>query len=215
MKIKDSRGPWTCVLIVTSGCNIFLFVVLSKFRNKKKEKFMFGKVCQSVKRNWILRSDSRLLITHLSLGRLIRMRAICFPCLLYLVLPTVQLGRKAQIFNHLKPSSRNWWVWGWAWMAWFGRWPCVWTLQGVANQERTKNNCFLHKVVVKNMDKYGTCSSYCSSMKRKCKGGWEEVDTWLGYDTCEEELELGCQHDFADPTSTRFSTDAICECGGM
>ena len=40
------------------------------------------------------------------------------------------------------------------------------------------------------------------------------MDTWLGYDTCEEELELGCQHDFADPTSTRFSTDAICECGG-
>ena len=36
----------------------------------------------------------------------------------------------------------------------------------------------------------------------------------MGYDTCEEELELGCQHDFADPTSTRFSTDAICECGG-
>ena len=40
------------------------------------------------------------------------------------------------------------------------------------------------------------------------------MDTWLGYDTCEEELELGCDHDFGDPTSTRFSTDAICECGG-
>ena len=35
------------------------------------------------------------------------MRAICFLCLFHLVHPTVQLGRKTQIFNQLNPLLRG------------------------------------------------------------------------------------------------------------
>ena len=53
--------------------------------------------------------------------------------------------------------------------------------------------------------KYFTCTSYCSTIGRKCTGAWEE---WS--DTCRVKSTENCHHNFGIYTS-----DAICECGAV
>ena len=73
-----------------------------------------------------------------------------------------------------------------------GKWPDL----------KRKTVCGECKVRVKNMRKYRTCTSYCSTISRKCTGAWE-----VQGQECDEKNTKDCQHDFGDHTS-----DAICEC---